>query len=201
MSNNGGVSGEHLRSFVERIERLNEEKAAISEDLKEVYAEVKSVGFDVKILRKAIKRRAMSESDRQEMDALLDVYEHAINFDSTPLGKAADDYEAANDSVDKTVDDLAKKGITVTVNGNSDVAKAVKKVSEKIEKTKADLEYDEALELVTSCNKVSCAFLQRQMKIGYNKAASIIEKLEENNIITQPDHAGQRQLILKEAAE
>ena len=78
MSNNGGIAGDHLRSFVERIERLEEEKKTISEDLKEVYAEAKSVGFDTAIIRAVIKIRKMDASDRQEMEALLDVYMHAL---------------------------------------------------------------------------------------------------------------------------
>lgn len=83
MSNNGGIAGDHLRSFIERIERLEEEKKAISEDLKEVYAECKSVGFDVKIVRTVIKIRKMEPSDRQEMEALLDVYMHALEGGGT----------------------------------------------------------------------------------------------------------------------
>lgn len=74
----GGVAGEQLRSFVERIERLEEEKKGIAEDIKEVYAGAKAVGFDVKILRQVIRVRKMDQADRQEQEALLDVYLHAI---------------------------------------------------------------------------------------------------------------------------
>ncbi|MFC4349313.1 DUF2312 domain-containing protein [Kordiimonas lipolytica] len=74
----GGVAGEQLRSFVERIERLEEEKKGIAEDIKEIYASAKSVGFDVKILRQVIRVRKMDQADRQEQEALLDVYLHAI---------------------------------------------------------------------------------------------------------------------------
>jgi uncharacterized protein (UPF0335 family) len=83
MSNNGGIAGDHLRSFIERIERLEEEKKAIAEDLKEVYAEAKSVGFDTKIMRTVIKIRKMEPNDRQEMEALLDVYMHALEGGGT----------------------------------------------------------------------------------------------------------------------
>lgn len=74
----GGVAGEQLRSFIERIERLEEEKKGIAEDIKEVYAGAKAVGFDVKILRKVIAIRKMDQADRQEQEALLEVYLHAI---------------------------------------------------------------------------------------------------------------------------
>ncbi len=64
-----------LVSFVSRIERLNEEKETIGEDIKSVYAEAKGSGFDTKILREAIKRRKMDKSERDEHDALLELYE------------------------------------------------------------------------------------------------------------------------------
>ena len=78
MTNNGGIAGDHLRSFIERIERLEEEKKAIAEDLKEVYAEAKSVGFDTKIIRTVVKIRKMEAHEREEQEALLDVYLHAL---------------------------------------------------------------------------------------------------------------------------
>lgn len=74
----GGVAGEQLRSFIERIERLEEEKKGIAEDIKEVYAGAKAVGFDTKVMRKVIAIRKMDQADRQEQEALLDVYLHAI---------------------------------------------------------------------------------------------------------------------------
>ncbi len=91
MSNNGGIAGDHLRSFIERIERLEEEKKAISEDLKEVYAEAKSVGFDTKIIRTVIKIRKMEPSDRQEAEALLDVYLHALEGGGQPSAPDEDE--------------------------------------------------------------------------------------------------------------
>ena len=84
MSNNGGIAGDHLRSFIERIERLEEEKKAIAEDLKEVYAECKSVGFDVKIVRQVVRIRKMEAHERQEQEALLDVYLHALEGGDRP---------------------------------------------------------------------------------------------------------------------
>ncbi|WP_417451653.1 DUF2312 domain-containing protein [Kordiimonas sp.] len=74
----GGVAGEQLRSFIERIERLEEEKKGIAEDIKEVYAGAKAVGFDTKIMRKVIAVRKMDQAERQEQESLLDVYLHAI---------------------------------------------------------------------------------------------------------------------------
>lgn len=80
----GGIAGEKLRSFVERIERLEEEKKGIADDIKEVYAGAKAIGFDTKVLRKVIAIRKMDQADRQEQEALLDVYLHAIEGGTIP---------------------------------------------------------------------------------------------------------------------
>lgn len=80
MADIGGVAGERLKSFVERVERLEEEKQALTEDIKEVYAEAKSSGFDVKILRQIIRLRKMDENDRSEMETLLEVYKRALEM-------------------------------------------------------------------------------------------------------------------------
>ena len=68
------AQGERLKSFIERIEKLNEEKSNISEDITEVYAESKAVGFVPKIIREIVKRRGTDETTRQEEEALLDLY-------------------------------------------------------------------------------------------------------------------------------
>lgn len=67
-----------LVAFVERVERLEEEKATIAEDIKEVYAEAKGTGYDVKTIRKAIQRRKMDPDTRAEQDALLELYEETL---------------------------------------------------------------------------------------------------------------------------
>ncbi|NQV46160.1 MAG: DUF2312 domain-containing protein [Rhodospirillaceae bacterium] len=80
MSDVGGVAGDRLRSFVERIERLEEEKAALAADIKEVYSEAKGSGFDVKILRQVVRLRKMDQSDRHEQEELLDLYKRALDI-------------------------------------------------------------------------------------------------------------------------
>lgn len=75
-----GVAGKRLLSFFERIERLEEEKTALSEDIKEVFAEAKSAGFEVKIMRRVMKLRKMEEEKRQEEDELLSLYMSAIGM-------------------------------------------------------------------------------------------------------------------------
>ena len=75
-----GVAAERLKSFVERIERLEEEKRALAEDVKEVYSEAKSAGFDVKTMRQIVRLRRMDEQDRDEQEALLDTYMRALGM-------------------------------------------------------------------------------------------------------------------------
>ena len=74
----GGVAAERLRSFVERIERLEEDKAGLAQDLKEVYAEAKGEGFDTKVLRKLISLRKRDPQQRREEEELLELYLSAI---------------------------------------------------------------------------------------------------------------------------
>jgi uncharacterized protein (UPF0335 family) len=78
MAEVGGVAADQLRSFIERIERLEEDKAAIASDIREVYAEAKSSGFEPKIMRQVVRIRKMEATDRQEQEALLDLYRHAL---------------------------------------------------------------------------------------------------------------------------
>lgn len=80
MTDVGGIAGDRLRSFVERIERLEEEKAALAADIREVYAEAKGTGFDVKVLRQIIRLRKMDHADRQELEEVLDVYKRALDM-------------------------------------------------------------------------------------------------------------------------
>lgn len=77
----GGISGERLRSFIQRIEKLEEDKAAVGEDLKEVYAEAKGVGFDTKIIRQLIRLRKQEVEQRRETEELLELYKAAIGME------------------------------------------------------------------------------------------------------------------------
>ena len=80
MAEVGGIAVERLRSFIERIERLEEEKAALTADIREVYAEAKSTGFDVKTMRQVIRLRKMDRNDREEQEHLLDLYKQALEL-------------------------------------------------------------------------------------------------------------------------
>ena len=76
-----GVAGKRLLSFFDRIERLEEEKSALAEDIKDVYAEAKAAGFEVKIMRRIMKLRKMEAEKRQEEDELLNLYMSAIGME------------------------------------------------------------------------------------------------------------------------
>ncbi len=80
MAEVGGIAVERLRSFIERIERLEEEKAALAADIREVYAEAKSTGFDVKTMLQVILLRKFDRNDRQEQEHLLELYKQAIGL-------------------------------------------------------------------------------------------------------------------------
>jgi uncharacterized protein (UPF0335 family) len=85
----GHNTNERLKQFIQRIERLEDEKKALSADINEVYSEAKSAGYDPKVMRQVVKIRKMDKADRQEQESLLDVYLVAVgDFVSTPLGQA-----------------------------------------------------------------------------------------------------------------
>ena len=76
----GGIDSTRLESIVEKIEHLEECKKAILSDIRDIYAEAKGVGFDVKIIRKIIKLRSMNACDRDEQDFILETYRKALNI-------------------------------------------------------------------------------------------------------------------------
>lgn len=84
MTDVGGIAADHLRSFIERIERLEEEKAALAADIKDVFAEAKGTGFDVKTMRQIIKIRKMEPHVVEEQETLLDLYKRALGMSDGP---------------------------------------------------------------------------------------------------------------------
>jgi uncharacterized protein (UPF0335 family) len=80
MAEPAGVARDQLRTIIERIEKLEEEKAAIAGDIKEIYAEAKANGFDTKRLRRVVQLRKQDSAERQEQEALLDLYLHALGM-------------------------------------------------------------------------------------------------------------------------
>lgn len=76
----GGIAADRLRSIIERVERLEEEKKALSSDIKDIMAEAKSAGFDVKVIRQIIRIRKQEPAEVEEMETLLDLYRRALGM-------------------------------------------------------------------------------------------------------------------------
>lgn len=98
--NAGALDGRKLADFIERIEGLETDKRTIAEDIKNEYVAAKLAGFDVKTLRLLIRERRQDPAEREEQEALLEVYRRALGeFSNTPLGDAALRHVAGNVSV------------------------------------------------------------------------------------------------------
>lgn len=80
MSDDANATDDRLRLLIERIERLEEEKKGIADDIRDVYAEGKAVGYDVKIMRQIVRLRKMQPNDRQEMEMLIETYKAALGL-------------------------------------------------------------------------------------------------------------------------
>ena len=77
----GGIAGDRLRSYIERIERLEAEKTALTSDIREIFSEAKGNGCDIKFMRQIVRLRRMDRQDRLEQEELLAIYQHAIGMD------------------------------------------------------------------------------------------------------------------------
>lgn len=84
MADIGGITAEQLRSYIERIERLEEEKAGLAADIRDVFAEAKGNGFDVKTMRQVLRLRKLDKDERDEQETLLDLYLHALGMAEGP---------------------------------------------------------------------------------------------------------------------
>ncbi len=89
MSGSVGIAGERIRSFIERVEQIEEELKALNEGKKEVFSEAKGEGFDVKVLKEILKLRKQDKDERDEQESLLDLYMQAMEQSEEPLQKAA----------------------------------------------------------------------------------------------------------------
>ena len=81
MAEVGGIASEHLRSYIDRIERLEEEKAGLASDIRDIYAEAKGNGFDARTMRRIVSLRKLDQTERNEQEALLDLYRRALGMD------------------------------------------------------------------------------------------------------------------------
>ena len=89
MTDTVGIAGDRIRSFIERIEQIEEELKALNEGKKEVFSEAKGEGFDVKVLKEILRLRKQDKDERDEHESLLDLYMRAMETSETPQAKAA----------------------------------------------------------------------------------------------------------------
>ena len=82
MTNTNSIAKDQLKAFVERIERLEEEKEALTADIRDVYAEAKGNGYDVKALRRVVRERKLDRAEFQEQEAIIDLYRHALGIEA-----------------------------------------------------------------------------------------------------------------------
>ena len=80
MAEVGGIASEHLRSYIDRIERLEGEKAGLAADIRDIYAEAKGNGFDARTMRRIVSLRKLDQGERDEQEALLDLYRRALDM-------------------------------------------------------------------------------------------------------------------------
>ncbi len=99
----GPVNADRLKSFVERVEKLEEERKAIGGDIKDVYAEAKGVGYDVKTMRWAVQERSADASDRAERDSLRDVYAHALGMPGATYRDVAEQFNVPKSTLHRLV--------------------------------------------------------------------------------------------------
>lgn len=132
MTDASGIAADRLKSFISRVERLEEEKAAIANDIKEIYAEARSAGFDVKIMRQVVRIRKQDAKQVAEEEQLRDVYMNALgDLKDTGLGNAAmerDGVKRAREDLKSSVDNLTKEpgaAISVTTGGITTTLKNV----------------------------------------------------------------------------
>lgn len=168
MPDNGPSAAQELLLLIERWERLQEEKEGIASDQKDVMAEAKSRGYDTKTIRDIIRLRKMRPEERREREALLDTYKAALGMlDGTPLGTWA-------------IERLSKK------NDELDPEPA---------NSPDDETYARATALVIKHQNVSTAWLQRQLRIGYNAASALLERMQREEIVSAPDSNGKRDVL------
>ena len=157
MAKKGGLAADQLRSIIERVEKLEEEKVGIAADIREVFAEAKGNGFDVKAIRTIIKMRKVDEAEREEAETVLDTYLHALGM----------------------IPDFEEPELPF-----------------RTEQEPSDDElYEKAVVVVREHGRGSASLVQRSLLIGYNRAASLIERMEQEGIVSPANHVGKREVL------
>lgn len=166
----GTVAADELRLLIERIDRLEDEKKGISDDIRDVYLEAKARGYDVKIMRQIRRLRKMDPNDRREMQAILETYLAALGMDGG--GGRTPDMFADHDGRPDPETPAASPGASEAER------------------------FQTALNLVVDHQNASTSWLQRQMRIGYHQASKLIEDLERHGVVSPPNHLGRRDVLV-----
>lgn len=185
-----GNAQSQIRSVIERAERLEREKAEITEQLKEVYAEAKANGLDAKVLRKIVRMRKQDSAKRQEEEAITDLYLSALG--ELPLFEG----RAAETATLERPDGSAIATITLVTADGKSVSATPDVMQAALSSMKSDDDlYAEAVALVRRDDNPSTSYVQRRLQLGYNRAASLIERMEREGVVSPADIAGKRRII------
>lgn len=168
-----------LRSVIERVERLEVDKTEVSELIKEVYAEAKGNGFDVKVLKKVVRLRRQDHAKRQEEEAILDLYLSALGEDSVQktAGIATVTLHMGDGRSVSATPDAMNAAVNMIMGAPEQQAL-----------------YEQAVEIVQRDGKASTSYIQRKLQINFNTAASLVERMQANGVIGPPDHTGKREV-------
>lgn len=161
----GGLAVDQLKSIISRVERLDEEKAGIATDIRDVFAEAKGNGYCVKTIRKILKMRKKDASEREEEETILDTYLNALGM--------IPQFEMFDEAEEQEPDTNPAEGAAAN--------------DEEM--------YQQAVEVVVRDRKASTSYLQRMLKTGYNRAAQLIEQMESEGIVGPANHVGKREVL------
>jgi uncharacterized protein (UPF0335 family) len=161
----GGIAIDQLKSIIARIEKLSEEKEGIAADIRDVLAEARGNGWDLKAIRTILKMRKQDAAEREEQETVLDTYLHALGM--VPQFDLFDEDEQQETAAIAAPEELS-----------------------------SDEEmYKQAVVIVVRDRKASSSYLQRMLKTGYNRAAQMIEQMEDEGIVGPANHIGKREVL------
>jgi uncharacterized protein (UPF0335 family) len=197
----GTVAADQLRLFIERIERLEEEKKGIADDVKEVYAEAKANGYDTKTMRAVVRLRKMETHARQEADALLETYRAALGMESDfyrkPNVPQASEPSPLERAIEKTVDAVNHGALDTedcTVR-----AEVIRRQNDKADNQPPfDLDeelYAKGVEFVKTQEHIGPSRLQRELRIGWNAAIRYLERMQRDGIVGSPNAMERRDVL------
>ncbi|NQE62928.1 GapR family DNA-binding domain-containing protein [Caulobacter sp. RHG1] len=188
----GSNAQSQLKSIVERLERLAVEKAEIAEQEKEVLLEAKGNGYCTKTIKKVIARRKIERAKLQEQEAMIDLYESAL--DGLPLFEAAEPKDG-NGGI---------ATVTLTMGDGSAVAATPDQMAVAMAtldgKSTGQALYEQAVAIVKRDRKASISYLQRKLQLNFDTASNLMSLMEETGVVGPPDRAGKREILVQAEA-